>query len=63
MKVYILTATYQDTKYVEGVFSSFSAMLTHLKHNYNYTSDGTFRSVGNGGKFKDTCGLGDGPIS
>ena len=63
MKAYILTAAYQDTKYVEGVFSSFSAMLTHLKQNYNYTSDGTFSSDGSGGKFKDACGLGDGTIT
>lgn len=63
MKVYILTAEYFDTRFVEGVFSSFSAMLTHLKSNYDYESISTFTSNGSGGKFKDTCGLGDGTIS
>ena len=36
MKVYILTAECFDAKFVEGVFSSFSAMLTHLNSNYDY---------------------------
>lgn len=63
MKVYILTAEYFDTRFVEGVFSSFSAMLTHLKSNYDYESIGTFTSDGSGGHFKDTCGLGDGTIA
>lgn len=63
MKVYILKSNYLSTNYVEGVFSSFSAMLTHLKQKYNYTSNGTFSSDGCSGKFKDTCGLGDGTIA
>ena len=62
MKVYILTAEYFDTRFVEGVFSSFSAMLTHLKSNYDYESIGTFNSDGSGGHFKDGCKLGDGTI-
>ena len=63
MKVYILTAECFDAKFVEGVFSSFSAMLTHLKSNYDYESIGTFTSDGSGGKFKDTCRLGDDTIA
>lgn len=62
MKVYILTAEYFDTRFVEGVFSSFSAMLTHLKSNYDYESIGTFTSDGSSGHFKDGCKLGDGTI-
>ena len=62
MKVYILTAECFDAKFVEGVFSSFSAMLTHLDSNYDYKSGITFRSDGGGGKFKDTCGLGNGTL-
>ena len=62
MKVYILTAECFDAKFVEGVFSTFSAMLTHLDSNYDYKSGITFRSDGGGGKFKDTCGLGDGTL-
>lgn len=57
MKVYILTAEYCDAKYVEGVFSSYSAMITHLKNTYGYESEVTFKLGGSGGKFKDTCGL------
>lgn len=59
MKVYILKVSYLSTNYVEGVFSSFSAMLTHLKSSYDYESVSTFRSDGSGGKFKDACELGD----
>ena len=62
MKAYILRASYLSTYYVEGVFSSFSAMLTHLAYKYKYTSDYTFSSDGSSGKFKDTCGLGDSTI-
>ena len=62
MKVYILTAEYCDDKYVEGVFSSYSAMITHLKNAYGYESKVTFSTDGSGGKFKDTCELGYGVV-
>ena len=62
MRIYVLTAEYCDTKFVKGVFSSFSAMLTHLKSNYDYESIGTFNSDGSGGYFKECCKLGDGTI-
>lgn len=58
MKVYILTAEYYDDKYVEGVFSSYSAMITHLKNTYGYESKVTFSTDGSCGYFKETCNLG-----
>lgn len=40
MKVYILYTTSEDQHdCVEGVFSSYSAMVTWLKEKYNYTSE------------------------
>ena len=38
-KVYVLTAEYCDNKFIEGVFSSFAAMITHLKDTYSFESD------------------------
>ena len=35
-KVYVLTASYADSKLVEGVFSSYSAMMTYLYDLYRY---------------------------
>lgn len=58
MRVYVLTAECYDAKFVEGVFSSFSAMLTHLKSNYDYESVCTFNFDSSGGYFKDWCKLG-----
>ena len=62
MKVYILTAEYCDAKYVEGVFSSYSAMITHLKNTYGYESEVTFSADGSCGYFKETCNLGGGVV-
>ena len=56
MKVYILTAECVDAKFIEGVFSSYSAMLTYLLDTYNFESK-VFKTEGGGG-FKDTCNLG-----
>lgn len=40
MKVYVLYTTSADQyDCVEGVFSSYSAMVTWLKEKYDYTSD------------------------
>ena len=60
-KVYVLTAEYCDNKFIEGVFSSFAAMITHLKDTYSFESK-VFKTDGDGGKFKDTCDLGCGVV-
>ena len=60
-KVYVLTAEYCDDKFIEGVFSSFAAMITHLKDTYSFESK-VFKTDGDGGKFKDTCDLGYGVV-
>lgn len=60
MKVYILTAEYCDDKFIEGVFSSYSAMLTYLWNTYSFESE-VFKVEG-GGDFKDTCNLGFGIV-
>lgn len=60
MKVYILTAECFDAKFIEGVFSSYSAMITYLWDTYRFKSD-VFK-VDGGGDFKDTCNLGFGIV-
>ena len=60
MKVYILTAEYCDDNFIEGVFSSYSAMLTYLLDTYSFESE-VFK-VDGGGDFKDTCNLGFGIV-
>ena len=60
MKVYILTAEYCDSNFIEGVFSSYSAMLTYLWNTYSFESE-VFKVEG-GGDFKDTCSLGCGIV-
>ena len=50
-KVYVLTATYCDAKFTEGVFSSYAAMLTYLKDKYDYTSEVTGLSNKGSGAF------------
>lgn len=57
-KVYVLTAEYCGDKFIEGVFSSYAAMITHLKCTYGFESNVTYKTDGSGGKFKDTCDLG-----
>lgn len=53
MKVYVLTFEHDDTgNYVIGVFSSYSAMLTYLKGQYDFDSRVTEWSDGKGGSFK-----------
>lgn len=59
-KVYVLTAEYCDDKFIEGVFSSYAAMITHLWDTYSFESK-VFKTDG-GGKFKDTCDLGYGVV-
>ena len=56
MKVYILTAEYCNDNFIEGVFSSYSAMLTYLWDTYSFESE-VFKVDGEG-DFKDTCNLG-----
>ena len=60
MKVYILTAEYCDDNFIEGVFSSYSAMLTYLWDTYSFESE-VFK-VDGGGDFKDNCKLGFGNV-
>ena len=60
MKVYILTAECCNDKFIEGVFSSYSAMLTYLLNTYSFESE-VFK-VDGGGDFKDTCNLGFGTV-
>lgn len=53
MKVYVLTFEHDnDGNYVIGVFSSYSAMLTYLKGQYDFDSPVTRWSDGKGGSFK-----------
>ena len=60
MKVYILTAEYCNDNFIEGVFSSYSAMLTYLWDTYSFESK-VFKVKG-GGDFKDPCNLGFGIV-
>ena len=60
MKVYVLTAEYCNDNFIEGVFSSYSAMITYLWDTYRFESE-VFK-VDGGGDFKDTCNLGFGIV-
>ena len=57
MRVYILKADDTEHQYVEGVFASFSAMLTWLKVTYNYISETGHRSDAESGWFIDKSKL------
>ena len=46
-KIYVLTAEYCDDKFIEGVFSSYSAMLTYLWDTYSFESK-VFKTDGGG---------------
>jgi len=59
-KVYVLTATYCDVKFTEGVFSSYAAMLTYLREKYEYTSEVTGLSDSECGVFVEQTNLGYG---
>lgn len=53
MKVYVLTFEHDDDgNCVIGVFSSYSAMLTYLKGQYDFDSHVTTWSDGTAGSFK-----------
>lgn len=55
-KVYVLNSDDGEREYTEGVFSSFSALLTWLKETHNYESEYEENDYG-GGKFILTTNL------
>ena len=57
-KVYVLTATYCDNSFTEGVFSSYAAVLTYLREKYEYTSEVTSLSNSECGFFVEQTTLG-----
>ena len=59
MRVYVLAFKHEDMgDSVEGVFSSYSAMITYLKDWYEYDVLGTTWSDDIDGKFVDKLNLG-----
>ena len=59
-KAYVLTATYCEDSFTEGVFSSYTAMLTYLREKYDYTSEVTSLSDSECGVFVEQTILGYG---
>lgn len=61
-KVFVLTAEYCDYEFIEGVFSSYAAMLTYLNEKYDYTSEITALSDKECGVFVEPTTLGYGVV-
>ena len=59
-KVYVLTATYCEDSFTEGVFSSYASMLTYLREKYEYSSEVANLSDSDCGVFVEQTTLGYG---